>query len=378
VTEAELARALRERAVPGEREAAERALRVIQAGAGGSRPVPRRGRGRRLAVVVALALVVCGGVLSPAGADVREFIADRLSPAPEPTLSRLPAPGRILVSSSAGTSIVAADGGIRRLGPYTDASWSPRGLFVAGTVGRRLYALEPDGTVRWSLARPGPVSLPAWSPGDGYRVAYLQGRDLRVVAGDGSDDRRLASPAAGVRPAWRPGAGHVLSYVTTRGAVVTRDVDTGRVLWTARTAGGPVVALAWSHDGAHLAVLTRGLLSVRYRDGRRGPSQGFANGFLPTAMALARSGRRAVLAGTAGGVLSVPLFRAGGTRRVFAGDGDFSGVAVDPSGRWVLAGWRAAGQWVFVGRRKVVTFSRIARQLDPKRNEFPRIEGWCC
>ena len=43
----------------------------------------------------------------------------------------------------------------RRLGGYRDAAWSPFGRFVAAAGENELVALEPDGDVRWSLARPG-------------------------------------------------------------------------------------------------------------------------------------------------------------------------------------------------------------------------------
>ena len=148
---------------------------------------------------------------------MRHWIGDQLDPEPSTTLGPLPAEGRLLVSSGAGSSVVNADGSLRRLGDYSSADWSPRGLYVATAQGRRLYAVEPDGTVRWSIVRPSVVANPAWSPGDGYRVAYLEGRDLRVVTGNGLGDDRAAGPVAPVTPAWRPGRGYVLSYVTPGG-----------------------------------------------------------------------------------------------------------------------------------------------------------------
>ena len=128
-------------------------------------------------------------------------------------------------------------------------------------AGRQLTAVDPVGTVRWSLAAQRPVSNPTWSP-SGIRVAYTSGNSLRVVAGDGTGDRLLVGRVASVAPAWRPlsepvPAGqvaigprtNVLAYVDRRGRVTVRDVDTGGVLWRthrygasdpgARVVGGP-------------------------------------------------------------------------------------------------------------------------------------------
>ena len=60
------------------------------------------------------------------------------------------------MSSPQGSLGREADGSLRRLGDYSSAGWSPRGLFVVAARGRRLYAVEPDGTVRWSIVRPRP------------------------------------------------------------------------------------------------------------------------------------------------------------------------------------------------------------------------------
>src|SRR5205814_5470534 len=105
----------------------------------------------------------------------------------EPALVALPSAGRLLVDSTAGPWIVGADGSKRLLGRYTAASWSPHGLFEVAVRGHELAALDPKGTVRWSLERAGLVHDARWSP-DGYRIAYLAGSTLRVVAGDGSGD----------------------------------------------------------------------------------------------------------------------------------------------------------------------------------------------
>src|SRR6185437_7031143 len=108
----------------------------------------------------------------------------------EPALTRLPGGGDLLVQSPHGPWLVHADGSRRLLGDYDQATWSPRGLFVAAAGGRQLTAVEPHGDPHWSISSPARISSPRWAP-SGYRVAYLSGRSLRVVAGDGTGDRLL-------------------------------------------------------------------------------------------------------------------------------------------------------------------------------------------
>ena len=67
----------------------------------------------------------------------------------------------------------------RRLGSFSDAGWSPRGLHVVGVDGHRVVAVDPAGTQKWSVTRPGRVHHPAWGTGDGFFVAYLEGHMLR-------------------------------------------------------------------------------------------------------------------------------------------------------------------------------------------------------
>src|SRR5204862_99856 len=121
-----------------------------------------------------------------------------------PALFRLPAPGRLLVSGSGGTWLVAADGSKRRLGDYTKAAWSPHGLFVVAATGNELATLEPrDGSVHWSLARPR-IAFPRWGGSrTDTRVAYVTAGRLHVV--DGAGTRRLFSaPARLSGLSWSP------------------------------------------------------------------------------------------------------------------------------------------------------------------------------
>ena len=112
------------------------------------RPIPRLALGLSLAALLAVLL------LSPAGADVRDWVGDAFTasaPRPEPTLARVPGGGSLLAQTGEGPVVVQPDGSRRLLGDYEGATWSPHGLFVAAVKKRTLTALEPDGTPRWSI-----------------------------------------------------------------------------------------------------------------------------------------------------------------------------------------------------------------------------------
>ena len=95
---------------------------------------------------------------------------------------------------------------MRRLGPWREAGYSPRGINVVVSGGHELAAIgADDGQLRWKLTAPGRVADPAWAPTNGgIRIAYRSGEDLRLVEGNGSGDRQLAAGVAPVAPAWRP------------------------------------------------------------------------------------------------------------------------------------------------------------------------------
>jgi len=350
---------------------------------------------RRRALIAALAAVVVAAVaISPAGATVARWVGDRFaSPGvkhAEPALVSLPAPGRLLVDSRDGAWIVSSDGSKRLLGPYRDATWSPRGLFVAAVRGDSLIAMDTRGHVRWTLPRvPGP-ELPSWSPGDGFRVAYLSGSSLRVVGGDGTGDHLLARGAAAVAPAWRPGraGSHVLSYATTAGGVVTRNADSGRVLWRA---SAPASLLRWSADGRVLLVFSQHRLELL--DGRSGAILKYLStgtGLRFSDAQISPDGRTLALARyeTAADRSSVFLMdvrsRSWNARQAFAGVGRFDGVRWSPNGRWLLVTWRDADQWLFLRSapaKRLTAVSSIGRAFAPDRTgaaTFPAAGGWCC
>jgi WD40 repeat protein len=393
MTERELRRRLREHRLPDEEGAERRAWQLVSSAYAERRPAGRRASRRprlAFAVVLLAALVAVG--LSPPGEAVGEWIRDAVRPgrAPSrPALVSLPAAGRLLVESAQGPWIVQRDGSMRRLGDYDDASWSPGGRFVVATRGRQLVALDPKGDVRWSLTRGQRVSRPAWSPPDGFRVAYLSGRSLRVVAGDGTGDHLLARRVALTGPAWRPGRAHTLAYVRPGGGITVARADTRRRLWSAGAAGLPVIQLAWTSDGRRLVGLDRRGLRVFDSRGKLLATGKMPRGTRAEEIAIQPAGHSLVLIRHApnGGseVVSLSLRDpAAGERRLFAGVGRFTDLAWSPDGRWLLVAWRDADQWLLLRSARVLkvdAVSNIGRQFNPGGRvpaAFPRLGGWCC
>ena len=376
---------IREQPLPGEAEAAARSWPVVEAALAAQEPTPKARRPRRLALRLALvAAALCVGLaaaLTPAGAEVGDWIgdrfADRADPA-KPAFAALPPGASVLAISRSGAWAVRAERS-RRLGSFSEAGWSPRGLHVVGVDGRRVVAVDRAGMQKWSVTRPGRVHNPAWSTGDGFFVAYLEGHVLRSVGGDGAGDAALRPHAARVTPAWRPHASHVLVYARERGGLEAVDLDSGLTLW--RTPGQAALArtrqLAWSRDGRRLAALSPRELTVLGADGR--VLRTVALPARAREVALHPSGRRAavVVAGAGGTrVLEVPL-GAGAPRQLFQGDVD--GLAWSRNGRGLLLAWRDADQWLLLGPN-----GRVRRALHGVSAElnaaggFPRLAGWCC
>jgi hypothetical protein len=384
---------LREHAAPGELAAGRRSWAVVEAALVERAPVARRRRRPllRLALVTALLAAGLAAALTSAGAEVGEWIEERIGLGPEetqPTLRGFPGSGRLLAVSDSGAWVVNPGGGMRRLGAYSEVGWSPNGLFVVGTRGHRITAVEPDGEPRWSLARPGRLSDPAWSPGDGFRVAYLErtarGRSLRVLDGSGRLDHHVATGVARVRPAWRPGRGYVVTFAAAGApALLTVDADSGRRLWSARTGAAPL-ELSWTRDGRRLVALLPRELRVYGRDGRLLAERRLPAGSRALTMAVHPGGGRAAVALTRSKVSSVLSFRlrgaAGRQRELFTGSGTFSDLAWSPGGQRLLVGWPEANQWLLVGARRPRAFAGVSRQLDPAASGagFPRLAGWCC
>lgn len=363
--------------IPGEHDARERAWSVAKSAFADRTPVrPASHWPRAAAIAVALAAVAAATLTPPGRAvldEVREVVGIERA---QPALFSLPAPGRLLLASDAGIWVVQPDGSKRLLGDYREASWSPFGRFVVAARENELAALEPDGNVRWTLARRD-VRFPRWTGSEtDTRVAYVDRTGIRIVAGDGSGDRLLVPGARGPL-AWRPRAAFQLAYADRRGRVVLIDAQTGRVLWRSRP-DGPVVDLEWSSDGRRvvarrprarddLAVYTaRGALYTGFRTPRGTVTAGAMRpGSHVRAVALHVNGQARLL---------MPGVR----RYALSGPGELTNLAWSPTGTWLLATWSTADQFVFVRAdgKHIRAVSNVSDQF--RSRTFPQIEGWCC
>jgi len=380
--------ALRSTRAPDEQAAEDRAWRVVAAAtATGARP-PLNRRHRRRAVQAALAVALAALVVSPAGASVRHWVADRIVepgvPHAKPVLSSLPGDGSLLVDSAQGPWVVHPDGSKRRIGDWSEASWSPHGRFAVVTKGHEVAAVTPAGDVRWAIGRPGTVGMAHWNGPDGFRIAYLEGEDLRIVNGDGSGDHRISGDVAPIAPAWRPGPGHELAYVTERGALVmTVSVDAPRVRHGGTT-GRRVISLQWIAD--RLLVTRRDRVQLLDSNGKPlwtwTPPPG---SHLRSATASPDGARIAAVVreGRTSRVLLVSRDRR--SRVLFAGPGAFAPPRWSPDGRWLLLPWPGADQWLFLhpggGPEKLHAVANVAAQFAPGESTaapFPSVTGWCC
>ncbi len=399
-----LRRALREAPIPSTAEAERRGLAVVEAAhaerAGRERTGPEHHRPSlpRLALALAIATLLAALLLSPAGAAVRDWMDEVVTtsaPRPEPELAEIPGGGRLLVQSMVGPWVVQPDGARRLLGDYDEATWSPRGLFVAATSGRTLSALEPDGTPRWSITAPRRVADPRWAP-SGERIAYRAGARLQVVAGDGTGERELAAATAPIAPAWSSLGPFQIAYVTVDGRLRIADSESSAVLVSAPALPG-ITRLEWGGgessilESSRRSLRLRGVqpvkLSGRPRLGapRRLPLPPKAT-LVDAALAPETPAVAAVLTrwrnhGTRSFVL---LFRPGAAKpqSLLNVPGSLGQVAWSPDGRRLLVAWPGADQWVFlpVGRGEGRAVADISTAFSPGQRaaSFPRLEGWCC
>jgi len=357
--------------VPVDDAAQERSWELVRAAFAERQPVARRSRPRFAFALAAVAIAMVAAALSPPGRAVVDAVRRSIGiEHAAPALFRLPSGGRLLVSGGGGTWIVAADGSKRLLGDYTQAAWSPHGLYVVAARSNELATLEPDGRVHWTLARPA-IRFPRWGgTHTDTRIAYLTTSRLHVVGGDGAGDVDAEGlpAAARVAPAWEPTSAdrHVLAYVTTRGRVVVLDPDRGNVQWVSSGYAGPR-ALAWSPDGKRLVLAARSRVVVfdaRSGHARVVPVEGART------VAFAPDGRLAVLRRHA--VLVVSGSR---VRTLFATSGPLAGLAWSPDSRWLLTALPSADQWAFLqvtGGHRVLAVSHIRAQFGGA----PTLDGW--
>jgi hypothetical protein len=369
--------------IPGESEARERSRAVLAREFEARVPTPQRSHWPRVAAVaIALAALLASAFSSPGRAvidEIREVVGVERA---ERALFSLPSEGRLLVTSDTGVWVVQPDGSKRRLGEYLEASWSPFGRFVVAARRDELLAVEPDGDVRWSLARP-EVRSPRWSGTEtDTRIAYSTRDRLNLVGGDGQGDLFLFSaPDVPTAPfAWVPGSRRFLAHAT-QGVLRLLDIGArGEEVWSARVE--QPLALMWTDDGRRLAAVSpsevavfdsRGRRVVRHELAGRATAAAIRPGSHSIAIAMrARGGQRAE-------ILTLSLDRGSASRaRLFAGAGSFDRVAWSPDARWLLVSWPAADQWVFVrtdgGRIRAV--ADVSAQFGSR--SFPRVEGWCC
>lgn len=408
-----LKRALGEAPIPVPPDAEERGRRVVEVALaerksgrselwGAMTPTTSEGRSRRpmarLALGLGIATLLAALLLSPAGAAVRDWVGDVVqseAPKPEPELSRIPGGGRLLVQSAAGPWVVQPDGSRRLLGDYEEATWSPRGLFVAAAEGRTLSAIEPGGTPHWSLTAPARVSDPRWAPA-GERIAYRSGDELRIVAGDGTGDRLLADSATAAAPAWSPLGGAGLAYVSRSGMLRIIDSEGGET-FPIGLAGSSVTEIEWGGGGSTILEISRGALRLqevqpskleaRPRIGtRRELPLPSGTTVVDAALAPESPAVAAVVThwrrhGTRSEVLLFPP-GADKPRSLLTVPGSLGEVAWSPDGRRLLVAWPGANQWLFlpVGRGKPRAVADISTAFSPgeRAASFPRVEGWCC
>ncbi len=144
-----------------------------------SAPLPhRRARAAGILVLPVAAVLVAAIALTPAGATVTRIINRALAPVhvSRAVALSLPTAGKLLLSNALGTWVVSTHGSVRRLGPWTQADWSPRGKYLAVASADALAAIDPTGKLAWRLPERA-VSDPTWYWPSGYRIAYRSGAE---------------------------------------------------------------------------------------------------------------------------------------------------------------------------------------------------------
>jgi len=400
VNEDRLSALLRETPIPGAEDAEGRGLPVVNAAFAERKPARKAVR-PRLAVALAAGTLLAALLLTPAGAEVRDWIGDVLTVGvrdAEPALTEIPGGGQLLVTSPEGSWVVQPNGSRRLLGSYEEATWSPRGLFVGATSGHTLSAVEPDGTVHWSLSARASVADPRWSP-SGVRIAYRAGQALRVVVADGTDDRLVDPKVASMPAAWFPLGLHLIAYVNGGGSLRVVNSDTGQAMGSAVAATG-TMGLSWAPNGSALLETTPRALWLHKVTVRKladslelGPAHQIplprgveigAAAFSPRTGTIAALLQLSRQTGLPRSELVLIDPTSNSVRPLFPVPGRLSDLAWSPDGRRLLLPWPDADQWLFIpasGKSRVRAIGGVSAEFAPGAHgnaSFPRVEGWCC
>jgi WD40 repeat protein len=369
------------------RAAEERAWEVVKRAYAERTPMTSsRLPNRRLTValtVVTLGAIVAA-VLSPPGRAVFHRMREAVGVEDAaPALFSLPTHGRLLVVSTGhgGVWLVRDNGLKRRLGSYNDAEWSPHGRFLVATTANELVALDPEGDVRWTLARRDPA-YPRWEgTSTDTRIAYVSASGLRVVAGDGTGDTLIDRFAKGVPPAWDPTQLQTLAYYS-RGAIILRDTGSGRLEWRTRVTDRPT-DLEWSSDGRRLAVVSPKRILVLDATGHVRRTVSMLGARLVEGAFAPGSHRLAVVVrmATHSEVRTLDVDNPGRAKLLFAGPGVFADVAWSPDANWLLVAWPTADQWVFLHGARAHAVANIKQQFPRADHRGPTLQlagRWCC
>ena len=223
------------------------------------RPRPCRGAGPRSPPPLPL-MVVVAAALSPPGraviGDVRDAIGrEQVVGAKDAARALLAAgegpPARRLVARAVDRQPGRLEAAARRLREASVVA--VRRLRRRDRSATELDALEPKGTVRWSLARPHLHGARWGGTETDTRIAYLTRRARCTSSPATARATESSSPGSrDVAPAWKPGGEHVLAYVTPNGAVPRRSTPTRATSPPAGRRCSPE-QLAFSADGKLIA-----------------------------------------------------------------------------------------------------------------------------
>ena len=382
---------IREQPLPGEAEAAARSWPVVEAALAEQTPARRSRRPRRLALRLALVAAPCAwassrrsrppaprwatgsGIASPTGRSPRR-----------PPSPACPRGESVLAISRSGAYAVHPDGGWRRLGSFSEAGWSPRGLNVVGVDGRRGGGRRP-GRARRSGPSRGPAACTTrrGAPGSASSWRTSRATCCGASAGDGDGDDRAAAPRrgarhAGVAAARRPRARLRARARRARGGgrgarrdALARGAERPRSGPRASSRGRAMAGGWWRsrHGRSRCSTPSGRVLRTVALPGPRPPAR---------APSLGHAGGRG--GGGAGGtrVLDIPLARRGQRR----GSSSRATWTASP-GRATAAACCSRGATPTSGSL-LGPDGRVRRALHGVSAElgaaggFPRLAGWCC